>query len=132
MKTIKHYLSIILAICLLLCSTSMFTLSAAGMTDIEDIVVDSDVKLGDDNEPRPIMANMCSYTSPNQMMAMVSRGQAPSGVVAVHTAHSSNGLPHVHFTTGALNVDGTIHDGVSPTLTNDQRTWLQTNGWGVI
>ena len=71
-----------------------------------------------------------TYTSVNQMQMMVERGQAPAGVVSVHNAHGAYGKPHVHFTTGALNIDGSVHDGTSPNLTSSQRSWLSVNGWG--
>ena len=75
----------------------------------------------------PMMASGC--TSVNQMQQMVLRGQAPAGVTAVHGAHIPGCKPHIHFETGALNYDGTVHDGIAPNLTNAQRNWITSNGW---
>lgn len=59
MTKIKHYLSIILALILLICSILMFTVGAAGMTETEDIVVHQQENLWSDDELQPMMATSC-------------------------------------------------------------------------
>ena len=59
MKRIKCYLSILLVISMMLCSTSMFTVNAAQATETEDVVVDTEANLGGEDELQPMMANSC-------------------------------------------------------------------------
>ena len=59
MKTIKRYLSILLVLSMMLCSTSMFTVKAAQVTETEKIVVVADVNLGGEDELQPMVAGSC-------------------------------------------------------------------------
>ncbi len=69
----------------------------------------------------------------NQMREDVKRGRAPKEVKSVHSAHTNEGKPHVHFKDKtSLNFDGTIHDkshGI-PRITNSIAKWL--GKYGVI
>ena len=97
MKTIKHYLLIILALSLLLGGTSMFTSSAAEMIPTDDILIDSEVNLVGDNELQPMITSRCydgdedviyvnhsikpdDFVSPNSTIYYISTGTS-SGVV---------------------------------------------------
>ena len=59
MKRIKCYLSILLVISMMLCSTSMFTVNAAQVTETDEIIVDTEVNLDSEDELQPMMANGC-------------------------------------------------------------------------
>ena len=86
-----------------------------------------------------LVHNTCpKRTSPGNMQRQVEKGQAPSNVDQVHSAHEPNAPnqhPHVHFTDGtSLNWDGSRHDknhGI-PTLTRDVINWLKKNNWETI
>ena len=49
----------------MLCSTSMFTVNAAQVTETEDVVIDTEANLGGEDELQPVMANGCGYNSLN-------------------------------------------------------------------
>ncbi len=71
---------------------------------------------------------------------LVIAGRAPKGILRVDTRLKTdpNGVvlhgqkPHVHFKSGALNIDGTwkhLPDNEAKTLTNSIKQWLVNNGW---
>lgn len=75
-------------------------------------------------------------TSPNQMEKQVERGQAPKSVSRVDRGKGPFEKDHVHFKDGyALNKNGTWkHDGEGVkqggrSLTKDEKSWLEENGW---
>ena len=96
MKSIKRYLSIILVLCMLLCCTSMLTVSAAKMAPTDNIVTKSQENLIGENELQPMTASRCydgddviyvnysiapnDFVSPNSTIYYTSTG-TPSGVV---------------------------------------------------
>lgn len=59
-------------------------------------------------------------------------GQAPRGVIRVDKGNTNTKeQSHVHFgDKAALNQDGTWKEGYIR-LTNDQKAWLQKNGWRI-
>jgi hypothetical protein len=69
-------------------------------------------------------------TSTNQMNKQVERGQAPKSVDRVDPGNEgTREQPHIHFIDGKiLNGDGTWRDNGCP-LTNQERDWIQNNGW---
>jgi hypothetical protein len=70
-------------------------------------------------------------SSPNQLNQQINRGQAPSGIKRVDTGKVTGEQQHVHLSNGAaLNVDGSWKHGFA-TLTRDQISWLQRNGWAI-
>lgn len=62
MQKLKYYLSILLVLSMMLCSTSMFTVNAQ-VTETEEIAVDTEVNLDVENELQPMMANACGFNS---------------------------------------------------------------------
>lgn len=60
MKKLKIYLSIFLALSMMLCGTSMFTVNAAQMTETEDVLIDTEANLGGEDELQPMMARACT------------------------------------------------------------------------
>ena len=62
MKKLKCYLSILLVLSMMLCSTSMFTVNAAQVTETEDVVIDTEANLGGEDELQPMMAQRCAST----------------------------------------------------------------------
>ena len=68
MKKLKCYLSILLILSMMLCSTSMFTVNAAQVTETEDVVVDTDANLGGEDELQPMMATGCGYNLPDNFL----------------------------------------------------------------
>jgi RHS repeat-associated protein len=76
-----------------------------------------------------------AFASRNQMERERLRGLAPRGIEGVHAPHGNapGAQEHVHVNGGALNKNGTIHDGKRPRpLTNAQREWLRRHGWGTV
>jgi len=70
-------------------------------------------------------------TSTNQMDRQVKKGQAPKSVDRVDSPRIPHEKPHVEFKDGnALNDDGTWKDG-GRQLTNEEKEWLQSNGWSL-
>lgn len=68
MKTIKRYLSILLVLSIMLCSTSMFTVNAAQVTETEDFVIDTEANLGGEDELQPMVANTCVPPQPTSIV----------------------------------------------------------------
>ena len=58
MKKLKCYLSILLVLSMMLCSTSMFTVNAAQVTETEDVVIDTEANLGGEDELQPSVASI--------------------------------------------------------------------------
>jgi RHS repeat-associated protein len=70
-------------------------------------------------------------TSTNQMDRQVKKGQAPKSVDRVDSPRIPHEKPHVEFKDGnALNDDGTWKHG-GRQLTNEEKEWLQSNGWSL-
>ena len=131
MKKIKRYLSILLVLSIMLCSTSMFTVNAAQVTETDDVVIDTEANLGGEDELQPMVANGCGYTSVNQMQHLITSGQAPSSITFVHNGFQGQ-QPHVHFSDGtAMNLDGSPHHG-NPQPTVKTMEWLNNHGWCIL
>ena len=58
----------------------------------------------------------------NQANKAIERGNAPKGIKRVDKAHQNTGQSHVHLKKGrgAINSDGSGHDGLKPKLTKDE------------
>ena len=68
MKRINRYLSILLVLSMMLCSTFLFTVSTAE-TENEDIAIGVTGNPGSENELQPMAANQCSYVKFNDKTA---------------------------------------------------------------
>ena len=67
----------------------------------------------------------------NQLQQDVKKGKAPKGITDFHTGKIPGEQDHVHFKDGsALNKDGTWKHGKG-NLTNDQKQYLEQNGWNI-
>ena len=62
MKNFKCYLSLLLVLSMMLCSTSMFTVNAAQMTETDEIIVDTEVTINSEDELQPMAATSCTGT----------------------------------------------------------------------
>ena len=60
MKTIKRYFSILLVLSMMMCYTSVFTVSAVPTTEDEMIVIEVEEDLGGEDELQPMVANSCT------------------------------------------------------------------------
>ena len=128
MKKLKCYLSILLVLSMMLCSTSMFAVNAAQVTETEDVVINTDANLGGEDELQPMMASRCGYTSVNQMQHLIDSNQAPSTITQVHNGFQGQ-QPHVHFSDDtAMNFDGSPHHG-NPQPNAKTMKWLNDHGW---
>ena len=60
--------------------------------------------------------------SHNQANKAIDKGQAPKGIKRVDKAHQPGGQEHVHLKNGrgAINADGSGHDGPKPKLTKKE------------
>jgi hypothetical protein len=60
--------------------------------------------------------------TPNQANNSVERGQAPKSIERVDKKHQPDGQVHVHLKNGrgAINADGSGHDGPKPELTKKE------------
>jgi hypothetical protein len=69
--------------------------------------------------------------SPNQMNQQINTGKAPYGIKRVDTPKVANEKLHVTFKdNSALNKDGTWkHNKNNYKITNEQKKWLEQNGW---
>ena len=71
--------------------------------------------------------NRGNKLSLNQANNAIRRGQAPKGIDRVDKAHQPGGQSHVHLKKGrgAVNVDGTGHDGPKPKLTKNEFDFIR-------
>lgn len=70
--------------------------------------------------------NRGSKLSPNQANKAINRGKAPKGIKRVDKAHQPGGQRHVHLENGrgAINADGSGHDGPKPKLTKKETDFI--------
>lgn len=93
MKKFKCYLSILLILSRMICSTSSFAVNALPVADDDDTVIEVEEDLGGEEELQPMAATSC----PTNYSLYYLDGRIYANV---HFDHSHGGMqPHVHVYT---------------------------------